>query len=275
MPTKETLQNRRILHASQIVDGLSELLCIVCNTNKPREEFVTPRGFRQKCYDCAEKEKIAYNKYKKEHCDSILDKSKNYEEIRKQKRKETIEEHKRMVEEGCETVICTKCKEHKPIGSFRGSTRQITKHCLECRSYSMLVESRRPPDTRYRQPRFRERTTGHTLSMKYGLYKRNDIAKGLCLDGEFSNILPRKFAYTLMKCECSYCGYIPPDGINGLDRVDSKKPHSYDNVLSCCETCNISKNDMTFRQFVEYTQRLSPVFKYIMTPTKRSFECPF
>ena len=278
MPTKETLQNRRILHASQIVDGLSELLCIICNTNKPREEFVTPRGFRQKCCDCAEKEKIAYNKYKESHSEKISQKFKKIDEKRKEKKMETIEEHKRMVEDKCETVICTKCKENKPFSSFQNERYQITNHCYECRQYSQKVDkSRSSRDTRTRtkptEPR--NKTKYHLMSTRYCTYRINDCKKGMCTEEEFNRILPKDFAYTMMQRECSYCGYLPDNGINGLDRVDNSKWHSSDNVLSCCETCNISKNDMTFRQFVEYTQKLSPVFKYILTPIKRSFECPF
>lgn len=36
---------------------------------------------------------------------------------------------------------------------------------------------------------------------------------------------------------------------NGLDRVDSMKPHTLENVVPCCFPCNIAKHDMTFDEF--------------------------
>lgn len=275
MPTKETLTNRRILHATQASSGSEELLCINCNTNKPRESFITSSGIRQKCTECSNNDKIANKKYRKEHSDKLLEKSKKYEEIRKENRNKRIEEHNRMVEEKCDTLICTRCNKHKPIVSFRGATSQITKHCYECRQYQLIIEASRSPDTRVRKPRIRTHDIKYLLCVKYCTYRRTDCNKGFCSEEEFNNLLPRHFAYNLMQTKCAYCDYLPPDSINGLDRVDNNKPHSFDNVLSCCETCNISKNDMPLREFVTYTQRISSVFKYIMTPTKRSFECPF
>ena len=39
---------------------------------------------------------------------------------------------------------------------------------------------------------------------------------------------------------------------NGLDRVDSSKPHVIDNVVACCITCNKAKSNRTVEEFKKY-----------------------
>ena len=40
--------------------------------------------------------------------------------------------------------------------------------------------------------------------------------------------------------------------INGLDRVDSSKGYTIDNVVPCCAICNTAKNKMTQKEFKEW-----------------------
>lgn len=39
---------------------------------------------------------------------------------------------------------------------------------------------------------------------------------------------------------------------NGLDRIDSTKGHTKDNVVPCCWNCNRAKNNMKFDEFVQW-----------------------
>jgi len=72
---------------------------------------------------------------------------------------------------------------------------------------------------------------------------------------------------TLFEQSCYYCGIKPQQKIfmrscygsynyNGLDRVDSSKGYSIENVVPCCGICNVAKNSMTVDQFREWTTRL-------------------
>lgn len=64
----------------------------------------------------------------------------------------------------------------------------------------------------------------------------------------------------LTKQNCHYCGIAPQQKIhpercngvyiyNGLDRVDSSKGYTLDNVVSCCGVCNYAKHTQTIEQF--------------------------
>lgn len=84
----------------------------------------------------------------------------------------------------------------------------------------------------------------------------------------------------LSQQECFYCGDLPSRianyqinkrGIskdwareanfiyNGLDRIDSSKGHSLDNIVSCCSTCNTMKMAMGQSIFLKHIEK---IYKY-------------
>lgn len=48
------------------------------------------------------------------------------------------------------------------------------------------------------------------------------------------------------------CWYV----YNGLDRIDSNKPHSEDNIVTCCILCNQAKNDLSIEEFKKWIVKL-------------------
>jgi hypothetical protein len=90
----------------------------------------------------------------------------------------------------------------------------------------------------------------------------------------------------LTQQNCFYCGAVPgncynvyfkkigearknisPERIsngyftyNGLDRVDSSKPHNIDNVVPCCHPCNWSKSNRTQQEFFDWIVK---VFRFL------------
>lgn len=80
--------------------------------------------------------------------------------------------------------------------------------------------------------------------------------------------------YELSQQNCFYCGIEPcrtanrigkecseewrSQGnftYNGLDRVDSNKNHSEDNVVACCYDCNVAKLDHSLEEFKKWIDR--------------------
>lgn len=47
---------------------------------------------------------------------------------------------------------------------------------------------------------------------------------------------------------------------NGLDRIDSNKSHTEDNIVTCCIKCNIAKHDMTMEEFKMWVSNISKHF---------------
>lgn len=93
-------------------------------------------------------------------------------------------------------------------------------------------------------------------------YKRHAINRG------FKWVLSREDVEHIIKQPCCYCGQPPSnkkitkntlkDGLfySGIDRIDSKKDYTKDNVVSCCKICNYAKSNMTLNKFKEWAIRI-------------------
>lgn len=97
-------------------------------------------------------------------------------------------------------------------------------------------------------------------------------------DLSFDNFL------SLSQRHCFYCGAAPSNKTNyyitkkskyskerqvlgyftynGLDRVDSKRPHNIDNVVPCCIYCNKAKLDRTQEEFYAWVAKVNNLHPY-------------
>jgi hypothetical protein len=87
--------------------------------------------------------------------------------------------------------------------------------------------------------------------------KTRGFAWGLTFD-EVTNIINRP---------CYYCGIINSNkkitkncrggfSYNGIDRVNSKKDYTIDNVVPCCNFCNKAKGSKTKEEFLSWVKRI-------------------
>ena len=74
----------------------------------------------------------------------------------------------------------------------------------------------------------------------------------------------------LVTTNCYYCGLEPNNfregaakraGIStmylsGVDRIDSSKGYTKENVRSCCQDCNLAKRSLTEKQFFDLIKRI-------------------
>lgn len=56
---------------------------------------------------------------------------------------------------------------------------------------------------------------------------------------------------------------------NGLDRIDQSKPHTINNVVTCCKTCNMSKRTMSHDQFLSFIEKI-----YLNVKSKMNLDNP-
>lgn len=66
------------------------------------------------------------------------------------------------------------------------------------------------------------------------------------------NITDEK-ARELINSNCYYCNTEP---LVGIDRIDSSKGYTIDNVVPCCGTCNIMKNAFSQETFLEQIHKI-------------------
>jgi len=83
-----------------------------------------------------------------------------------------------------------------------------------------------------------------------GILPSNNFNKYINKDGKLTNSEVKRFW-----AEQAYFTY------NGLDRIDSSKDHSEDNIVPCCFRCNRAKDDMSIEEFKEWIIRISNFIK--------------
>jgi hypothetical protein len=132
---------------------------------------------------------------------------------------------------------CATCEKTKALSDFpaqfrRSGSLYYRPHCYSCK-YGKEVLSGRVTDKQY----LKEYYNSNKLAFKYKAYRHNDLTR---FDSPCETI-SRDKAVELMMQPCIYCGV---EKSHGLDRKDSSKGHSEDNVVPCCEKCNFILGDL-------------------------------
>ena len=83
-----------------------------------------------------------------------------------------------------------------------------------------------------------------TLYRKYQ-YRANSKSLEFNLSKEQFNGLVSK--------DCTYCGI---SNSNTLDRIDSRKGYTIDNVTPCCLKCNMMKSKWTTNEFISHIRKI-------------------
>ena len=93
-------------------------------------------------------------------------------------------------------------------------------------------------------------------------YKRHAERRG------FKWLLSRTFVEKLIKKNCFYCGSNPSNlkktknsignGLlySGIDRIDSNKDYTEDNIVACCRVCNDAKSNMSIKEFKKWAIKI-------------------
>lgn len=64
----------------------------------------------------------------------------------------------------------------------------------------------------------------------------------------------------LMSRPCHYCEEpLASNGGGNLDRVDSSKGYTIENSATCCRTCNIAKNTLSYSDFITHVLKIAKV----------------
>lgn len=83
--------------------------------------------------------------------------------------------------------------------------------------------------------------------------------------------IDRKFFTSIIEQPCYYCGVKSSMNLNingysytynGVDRIDSDKNYTYDNVVPCCKICNMAKSNMKQLDFYNWVKTISENFTY-------------
>lgn len=103
--------------------------------------------------------------------------------------------------------------------------------------------------------------TKSELGLVYSTYKQSAKRGGRCFILDFGT-----FSRLVMQ-PCYYCNSAPATKVrtrsgsivfyNGLDRVDNSRGYTPENVVPCCDICNMGKRTKEFSVFTDWISRLS------------------
>jgi hypothetical protein len=156
-------------------------------------------------------------------------------------KKAQIRDRKREDKKRQDPTLCLDCGNTLTAESrSKGKHDKPLRRCIPCYEKLKRIESQRPPRERnYKAEAYVNKNVIWNHYVK-GAKKRNidfSISKTI-----FNELIIQK---------CFYCDYYKDSEVNGVDRIDNNKGYIYENVVSCCESCNIIKGSQHPQEFID------------------------
>lgn len=142
-------------------------------------------------------------------------------------------------------ILCKKCKGSKDQYYFnrdkrrKSGRRDVCKDCTRKEHACWRDEH---------QPHVKERNKINyeifktRITYRYSRTKASAKQRGILFDISFTDFVK------IIAEVCFYCG---TTGSIGLDRIDSKEGYIIENVAPACYRCNVAKNTLSQREFLE------------------------
>jgi hypothetical protein len=146
----------------------------------------------------------------------------------------------------CKCLNCGEITERR----YDHVRKDFPQHCIKCQKET----SKKPQET--------TPFNGHYCAIRTGANQRG-IEWKLSKE-EFSIITKQDCFYCGQpptqdpthgkngRCKQHFCEYLS----NGVDRIDSKKGYSIENVVPCCRVCNIMKNKFSLELFFDKVEKI-------------------
>ena len=135
-----------------------------------------------------------------------------------------------------------------------GFRKEVVKRCKECYEALKATEEKRERTTRDYNKERRLNIIRYFDEYVRGAVKRNLL---------FS--LTKEQFEEIVTSHCSYCDSFNEEGVIGVDRINSNKGYTLDNVTPCCATCNIMKNDLAKEEFFA---KVAKIYKHSIENNK-------
>jgi hypothetical protein len=166
------------------------------------------------------------------------------------------------------TKTCTKCKKILDISNFnvRGAGEKgYRSHCRTCSLEAKAKHIKENPEKYNNQKKAwckkANKTRRHPIA-RYNYSKYKALREGR----EFSLTLEQYLG--LLNQNCYYDNAPLPKTGKGLDRLDSNKGYSLNNVVPCCAFCNRAKSSKSKKDFTKW---IKTVYKNLLKKETRNF----
>jgi len=181
------------------------------------------------------------------------------------------------------TKVCSHCEVEKELEQFPTSKRSKDGRDSWCRKCNQTVIWARYKKRLNTEPGFREKCNKKTSMYHVNRYRTDPVYRQHCRDlvqtksttpkGKYyvytQNAKYKKLSFeltfeqfmTFWQKPCNWCG--TQIETIGLDRIDSSRGYTIDNVKSCCWFCNRAKGNLTEQEFIDWLERIKS-FKRIL-----------
>jgi hypothetical protein len=130
----------------------------------------------------------------------------------------------------------------------KGKHDKSLRRCVPCYEKLLKQESERPNRVRnYKAEAF---------SNKHVIW--NHYVKGAKKRGIHFTLSKTLFESLIVK-PCFYCDHQKVGEVNGIDRVDNQRGYIEENVVPCCETCNVLKRSQHPQEFID---KMKAIYEY-------------
>jgi hypothetical protein len=130
----------------------------------------------------------------------------------------------------------------------KGKHDKPLRRCVPCYEKLLKQESERPD----RERNFK----AEAFTNKHVIW--NHYVKGAKKRGIHFAISKTLFESLIMK-PCFYCDDKKEGEVHGIDRVDNQKGYIEENVVPCCETCNVLKGSQHPQEFID---KMKAIYEY-------------
>ena len=122
----------------------------------------------------------------------------------------------------------------------KGKHDKPLRRCVPCYEKLLKQESERP----VRERNFK----AEAFTNKHVIW--NHYVKGAKKRGIHFGLTKTRFEELIMM-PCFYCTYQKQGEVNGVDRLDNQKGYIENNVVPCCEPCNLMKGSQHPQEFID------------------------
>ena len=136
----------------------------------------------------------------------------------------------------------------------KGKHDKLLRRCVPCYEKLLKQESERPD----RERNFK----AEAFTNKHVIW--NHYVKGAKKRGIHFALSKTLFESLIVK-PCFYCNDKKEGEVNGIDRVDNQKGYIEENVVPCCETCNVLKGSQHPQEFIDKMQAIH-IYQTIKQP---------
>jgi hypothetical protein len=222
-----------------IVKTETEKQCSVCCKVKPMESFQGKLGETKTCLVCRKTNQRADEKREKEHVRELANQN-----AKKPERKEVKQAWKESNYE-------------KVAGYWMEARARLIESNLEGFLKRNAEQAKNWRDANPEKVKLINQQRNDNIEYHFVNYKRSAETKQL----EFT--LTQENFMDIVILPCYYCGIIQSKGFNGLDRLDSSKGYVMDNVVTCCEMCNMMKGCLGPTIFIHRAEHIVSYLKMV------------